>query len=227
MVNKQKYLSVNKLYDIWARKYDCENNLLMFLEAQTTKKLFQFSRKEVLDLGCGTGRYSIAIAKKNNVTAVDFNKQMLEIAEKKARKAGVKVNFERKDIIQFESNKKFDVIISMLVQDHIKDLDKVAQVINNASKPGTEVFISNVSPDFEKVEEKVKKTIFMNFYTDEYYHPLKEYIKVFRKYGFKLVDKKSIIFKKEHLSFIEINNPEAIVNKTLGVLYKFVKKMIK
>ncbi len=221
MVNiNGKYVNVNNLYSLWAGEYD-QNNLLMFLEKQKTKKLFNFAGKEILDLGCGTGRYAVGLARKNKVTCVDFNREMLEIAKKKAKITGVKIEFIQKEVTKYKPKKKFDVILSMLVHDHVKELDKAAKVIFLASKKGTDVFISNVHPKFTYQSEFLgKRKMFGEYCTDEYYHPLGEYLEVFRKYGFELAGSWDLIFEKKYQKMIEVDYPE-LRGEFLGVLYHF------
>lgn len=221
MKNKgKKEVSISRLYDIWAKGYDKQNNLLFFLEEQITYNLFNFRGKDILDLGCGTGRYAIPLAKKNRVVAVDFNRKMLNVARKKAKKAEVKINFVESDVAKFRPTGKFDVILSMMVQDQTKDLEKVGKVILDASKEGTELFISNVHPvRMKEILRKGKSEIIPGYLIGEYYHPASEYVKVFRKLGFKLVKEIDIIFENRYFNIIEA--PEILRNKTLGVLYHF------
>jgi 2-polyprenyl-3-methyl-5-hydroxy-6-metoxy-1,4-benzoquinol methylase len=218
--NKARRVSVNELYNVWAKNYDEENNLLMFLEQQVTKNLFNFKGKEILDLGCGTGRYSIPLSKFNKVTAVDFNSKMLDLAGKKAEKAGLKIEFINQDITKFKSNKKFDVIISMLVQDQIKDLKKVAEVIFSVSRAGTDLFISNVHPNIiSKITKKGKSEILKGYLIQEYFHSPHEYEQVFGKFGFKLIKTKEIIFEKKYFELIEAQIE--LRNQALGIIYHF------
>lgn len=222
-MKKAKEVSIGKLYDIWSKEYDKQNNLLFFLEEQTTWKLFKFKRKEILDLGCGTGRYAVPLARNNNVVAVDFNKKMMDIARSKARRDNLKVIFIQKDIVKFKPGRKFDVIISMMVQDQIKDLDKLGKVIFMASKPGTDVFISNVHPNkIKEILSRGKSEIVPGYLIEEYYHPVSEYLKIFGKYGFEFVSCKDIIFEKKYSKMIEA--PKILRNKPLGVLYHFRRK---
>jgi len=47
----------------------------------------------ILDIGCGTGRHSIELARRSYaVTGLDMSSEMLPIASNAARSAGVKVN---------------------------------------------------------------------------------------------------------------------------------------
>ena len=219
-MKKSKDVSVSGLYDVWAKDYDKQNNLLFFLEEQISYNLFNFRGKDILDLGCGTGRYAVHLAKKNRVVAVDFNKKMLNVAREKAKKEKVEIEFVRSHIFQFKTKKKFDVIISMMVHDQIKELGKMGKVIFSASKIGTEVFISNVHPiRMKEILSKGKSEIIPGYLIEEYSHPLEEYLRVFGKLGFKLIKKIDIIFENRYFNIIEA--PEELRNKSLGVLYHF------
>lgn len=217
-------ISINKLYDIWAENYDKEKNLTMFLEEKITKKWLDFSGKNVLDLGCGTGRYSLPLSEKNQVTAIDFNKKMLKIAAKKAEN-NKNIKFILADVTKYKPKEKFDVIISMLVHDHIKKLKDALKVIDKAGKIGTKVIISNIHPRFTWIShiKGDKAQLVKGFITDEYYHPLDEYLEIFSKMGFQLVDYKDIIFKEEYAKDINFPDKEQLINEFLGVIYKFVK----
>ena len=66
----------------------------------------------ILELGCGTGRVSIPLAKAGfNVTGIDLSGDMLNLARKKAGIEGVDIKFTEADFIEFKLNKKFDVVL--------------------------------------------------------------------------------------------------------------------
>lgn len=69
------------------------------------------NRKVVIDLGCGTGIFSIgsAILNAKKVIGVDIDESLIEIAKKEAEKIGVKIDFFVEDIENF--NIKGDVTI--------------------------------------------------------------------------------------------------------------------
>lgn len=65
----------------------------------------------VLDLACGSGRFSIPIAKSGlNVSGLDLSKTMLTLAKDKAEKENLKIDFRLGDIRMFNFGKKFDFI---------------------------------------------------------------------------------------------------------------------
>jgi uncharacterized protein (DUF952 family)/ubiquinone/menaquinone biosynthesis C-methylase UbiE len=65
----------------------------------------------VLDLACGSGRFSIPIAKAGlSVSGLDLSITMLELAKEKAKKENIKIDFRLGDIRLFNFDKKFDFI---------------------------------------------------------------------------------------------------------------------
>lgn len=69
------------------------------------------SSSDLLDLGCGPGLYTNRFAQKGiNVTGVDFSKRSLEYARKTAYNYNLNVNYIAKNYLDFETNKKFDLI---------------------------------------------------------------------------------------------------------------------
>ena len=84
--------------------------------------------KSVLDIGCGSGIYSIELAKRGakRVLGIDFSAPMLEIARQSAREAKVEGQTE---FIQDEFSKhdfgaeKFDVSIAMGVFDYLEQAE--------------------------------------------------------------------------------------------------------
>lgn len=93
--------------------------------------------KAVLDIGCGTGNVSLACAARGSpVTGIDINSGMLEIARKKAEKAGLdkKIDFleigvaEMKD--RFEE-KSMDACVSCLAFSELSN-DEQSYAISSA-----------------------------------------------------------------------------------------------
>src|SRR2546422_8385234 len=64
-----------------------------------------------LDIGCGTGVFSVQMALKGyDVTAIDFTNKALEMAEDRARQAGAQIRFQRADVLNWEGAGKFDIV---------------------------------------------------------------------------------------------------------------------
>ncbi|MFN8486074.1 MAG: methyltransferase domain-containing protein [Caldilineaceae bacterium] len=68
----------------------------------------------VLDVGCGTGRHAIELARRGYaVTGVDLSTGMLAQAKAKALAAGVTVNWIQCDATRFSSDQQFDAAICL------------------------------------------------------------------------------------------------------------------
>ena len=68
----------------------------------------------ILDIGCGTGRHSIELAKRGyNLTSVDLSDSQLERAKQKASEEKVKIDFRKADAREFYFNNEFDLVIML------------------------------------------------------------------------------------------------------------------
>lgn len=68
----------------------------------------------ILDVGCGTGRHAVELAKRGyQVTGVDISSGMLAEAKKEANKAGVEVEWIHADASKFTSPKLFDAAVCL------------------------------------------------------------------------------------------------------------------
>ncbi len=227
---KRKFLDVKKLYSGWANYYDVDNNLIIFLEEKVTKDWFNFKNKEILDFGCGTGRYTIPLAKNNKVTAIDFTPAMLNLAKEKAKKSKVTKNivFKRGDITKFKPKKQYEVIISMLVLDHIKDLKKIIDILDESSKIRTQVVISNVHPELLRKDLDIRTGKTQGYLVDgkktnQFYHSLEEYVNLFLEKGFVLTGTKNLLFEKKYQKIKKFKKFMGIKNQAIGIIMRFEK----
>ncbi len=107
-------------------------------------------KRNILDLGCGTGRFSIELAKRGyRVTGLDVTEEMLAVAKLNAEKARVKIKYLRGDIRSFKLPRKVDIIwargsIGDIIQ--IEDIKRALIGIRNNLKKGG-IFIFDVRDD--------------------------------------------------------------------------------
>src|SRR2546427_3387519 len=75
--------------------------------------------RNVIDVGCGTGLWSIAFAMNGlHVTGVDFSRASLAEAAKMAQECGVSVAFRRADLFSFETSERFELVFCNGVLHH-------------------------------------------------------------------------------------------------------------
>lgn len=68
--------------------------------------------KTALDVGCGTGSYSIFLAKQGfQVTGLDFVQTAIDIANQKASKEDIEVNFSRANVLTWKTQELFGLIL--------------------------------------------------------------------------------------------------------------------
>lgn len=83
--------------------------------------------KDVLDIGCGPGHYSVALARMGarSVLGVDFAGGMLGIARARAEEAGVGeiCRFESADFFTHTFPNRFDYVIVMGFMDYVEDAE--------------------------------------------------------------------------------------------------------
>jgi SAM-dependent methyltransferase len=79
--------------------------------------------KTVLDVGTGTGRAAIVLARRGaRVTGVDASAEMLAVGERRAKEAGVDVIFQRGDAHALEAGAgAFDYVVCLRVLMHTPD----------------------------------------------------------------------------------------------------------
>jgi ubiquinone/menaquinone biosynthesis C-methylase UbiE len=81
------------------------------------KMLPRLNNKRILDLGCGTGRFSFLFEEEGplSVLGVDISEHMLDIAKEKAKERGSKVKFIQADISDPDiyANEKYDFIFHL------------------------------------------------------------------------------------------------------------------
>lgn len=121
----------------------------MFLRyVHTLAALKELSGKRILDVGCGSGRYSVEIARKGaHVVGVDFSEEMLRMARERAREGKVedRTEFIAADFASWgkTTDQRFDASFAMGVLDYIEDAQGFIRTMASVSN---EVIISFPAP---------------------------------------------------------------------------------
>jgi SAM-dependent methyltransferase len=121
------------------KDYETETNYILGLVEK-----FGNSGKLILELGCGTGKHAICLAKRGfKVCGVDLSEQMVSEAKERSRELGGRiaenVNFMIGDIRRLELRRKFDAAIALFhvvsYQTTNEDLRAVFRVVREHLKP--------------------------------------------------------------------------------------------
>lgn len=109
----------------------------------------------ILDIGCGTGRHAVELAKRGyQITGVDLSAGMLAEAGKIAREAKVDVTWVQADAVKFTSTKKFDAAICLCEgafgllgsdDDPIEHDLSILRNIKAALKPKTKLILTTLN----------------------------------------------------------------------------------
>jgi len=77
-------------------------------------------KKNILDVGCGSGRYSLELASKGaHVVGIDISRKMLSMAEERAREGGLSnCIFIQGDFHEMYFRATFDIVLSIGVFDY-------------------------------------------------------------------------------------------------------------
>ena len=92
-------------------------------ERQIAMFLAPIEGRRILDVGTGTGRAAIALAKRGAiVTGVDASAEMLQVAERRAHEADTAVTFARGDAHHLDfPDRSFDAVVCLRVLMHTPD----------------------------------------------------------------------------------------------------------
>jgi len=141
-------MTIEKSYNIWAKQYDTNENKTRDLDAiATINTLLKYQFKNVLELGCGTGKNTNWLLNKaERIIAIDFSEEMLNIAKKKITVS--KVEFKKADLNkEWEIENQFaDLVTSSLTLEHIEDLNHIFNQVNLKLKAKGIFFISELHP---------------------------------------------------------------------------------
>ncbi|MBI4767134.1 MAG: class I SAM-dependent methyltransferase [Deltaproteobacteria bacterium] len=135
-------------YDRWAPTYDNGSNPLIAVEQQVMLDLIgNVSGQKILDLGCGTGRYSALLADKGaSIVGIDPSTEMVAQARDKVSSlSSVSISHGTIDDMRFEDG-SFDVVVSALVASHLPDLDPFLREVTRVLKSCGRFFLSDIHP---------------------------------------------------------------------------------
>ena len=172
-------LSVKDFYDNLAADYDAEQDAPNFrFVREPEKKLIKdffdkedFSGASVLEIGAGTGRFSLLFASASkSYTTVDLSPAMLQQLTQKAEKAHItNITTIEGDFLQTPISDTFDYIVSFTAIEYILNKKALFHKMAQLLKPGGKLFITTTHRTFIRFwgcfGNYFRQHIFMNMYS--------------------------------------------------------------
>ena len=186
-------MSIENAYNIWAEQYDTNVNRTRDLDKKCTiETLNNLVFKNVLELGCGTGKNTEWLLNKaERIIGLDFSQEMLNKAEEKI--TDKRVTFKKSDLTKdwkIENN-FVDLITSSLTLEHIKNLDHIFSQANQKLNKNGLFFISELHPFKQYSGSKAQyETESGTKELEVYVHHISEYIDDAKNNGFQLIELK-------------------------------------
>jgi 2-polyprenyl-6-hydroxyphenyl methylase/3-demethylubiquinone-9 3-methyltransferase len=104
--------------------------------------------RKILDVGCGGGILSEALAKLGaEVTGIDLSDDLIEIAELHGLESGLKVAYKKisAEALAAEQPESFDCITCMEMLEHVPEPESIVAAASRLVKPGGKVFFSTLN----------------------------------------------------------------------------------
>jgi 2-polyprenyl-6-hydroxyphenyl methylase/3-demethylubiquinone-9 3-methyltransferase len=149
-VDDQEITKFDKVSQIW---WDTEGEMrnLHVINPLRTKFVFDnldTPQPRILDVGCGGGILSEALAKAGaRVTAIDLSQPTLEAARRHAAAQGLEIDYRYQSAEQIAQEEKgsFDAVTCMEMLEHVPDPGKVIAACARVLKPGGRAFFSTIN----------------------------------------------------------------------------------
>ena len=93
---------------------------------------------EICELGCTTGWLSNELTAIGNVTGVDANAERIE----HARRQYPNVAFETADLMAWTPQRRFDLVVSSEVLEHLADKKRYVETLKQITKPGGWILVT-------------------------------------------------------------------------------------
>lgn len=162
-----------------------------------------YAGEAALDVGCGTGNYTIELAKRGaDVIGVDSSEEMLAWARIKAQKADIEASFVAADATNLPfPDSSFDTVISNGLLCFLKEPEKALIEMHRVLKPGGRLVIGVLNRWSPWAFSRRVKGLFKDtIYNQAHFISPPELKGLIRRAGFEVKDVKTCLF------FFPVNN---------------------
>lgn len=137
-----------RAFNLWSRSYDTQLNPLLMLEERYLAPLLpEVEGRDVLDLGCGTGRWLSRLAemKPHCLRGTDTSSAMLYAASQR-KLGGVELFRCAGDATPF-TDESLDLILSSFVLGYVDDVSRLAAETFRIARKGCDLFLTDMHPE--------------------------------------------------------------------------------
>ncbi|MBN1353835.1 MAG: methyltransferase domain-containing protein [Candidatus Omnitrophica bacterium] len=134
--------------DLWKRfdRKTLSGESVRLLSTRLPKRVIRdhIKGKTVLDLGCGSGRYTIALYKlgAKKVIGIDYRKESYRAAQEYAKKRNLQITFKEGDCVNLKfPSESFDFVFCNGVLHHTKSIENGILQIKKVLKKGSKAFL--------------------------------------------------------------------------------------
>ena len=182
----------------------------------------------ILEIGSGTGRFCIALAKKypsKKIIGIDYTDESVALSNKGAKMRGLsKVEFKKADLFQlpFPDN-HFDLVFENGVIEHFKNYPEALLEMKRVVKKGGKIIV-NVNNWYcfpKTIEKKILGKYYPFGYEKSFKH--KEVIKAFKELG--LTDIKVFAYNPAN-SVVRFFFFNKIIKRIVSLITLFMEKLL-
>jgi cytosine/adenosine deaminase-related metal-dependent hydrolase/ubiquinone/menaquinone biosynthesis C-methylase UbiE len=180
----------SSVFDIWAQVYDDQPNPLLALEHRFLSHMLpDISGLDVLDAGCGTGRWLQLLAPKHpaSLMGVDASPEMLQRA---SAKLGTASTLRIGSCVALPvQSASADLVIASFVLSYLDNLEAFARELHRVARPGAFIFLTDMHPD-TAISCNWKRSFKANGAEEHLqatFYPLQRITEAFQSCGFELL----------------------------------------
>ena len=183
-------VSPSDAFDIWAQFYDEQPNPLLALERRFLSRMLpDVSGLDVLDAGCGTGRWLQILASRGpaTLTGVDTSAEMLQRA---SEKLGAKSTLRLGSCTALPvPSTSADLVLASFVLSYLDSVEAFAHELQRIARAGANIFLTDMHP--ETAMARNWKRSFKTNDTEEHlqttFYSLNQLADAFQSCGFELL----------------------------------------
>src|SRR4249920_3901216 len=137
--------------DDWVTHADASDYQNLFLQPRMMKLAGDVAGRRVLDLGCGEGAYSRALARLGaKVTGIDGSRRLVDVARQRAAVSGFEIDYQCRNANALEEidDESFDLIVASMLMMNVEDYPGAMREAHRVLAPGGDLCMSITHPCF-------------------------------------------------------------------------------